>query len=73
MPIFEYRCLECGQRFEELVRSGNANVQCPQCAARRVERLLSVFAAHGSQAGAAGFEPGAACGRCGDPNGPCAM
>jgi putative FmdB family regulatory protein len=30
MPIFEYKCDDCGEKFEKLVRGGD-QVQCPQC------------------------------------------
>jgi putative FmdB family regulatory protein len=46
MPIYEYRCLECGEKFEELVRSMNNHkpeVKCPECGGRKVEKLLSSF------------------------------
>ena len=42
MPLYEYDCLDCGHRFETLVR-GESAVQCPQCASSKVERLLSLF------------------------------
>ncbi len=41
MPIFEYRCAECSRVFERLVRSDAEGVECPDCASRRVEKLLS--------------------------------
>jgi putative FmdB family regulatory protein len=48
MPIYEYVCMECESHFEELVRSTDAGVTCPDCGAERVSRQLSVFAAHGT-------------------------
>jgi putative FmdB family regulatory protein len=47
MPIYEYRCLSCTERFEELVRRPDETVPCPQCGGGEVERLLSVFAGIG--------------------------
>lgn len=45
MPIFEYRCRECGERFERLLpRAQDKLPACPHCASPRVERLLSTFA-----------------------------
>jgi putative FmdB family regulatory protein len=47
MPIYEYRCLSCEERFEELVRRPDDTAPCPQCGGAEVERLLSVFAGVG--------------------------
>jgi putative FmdB family regulatory protein len=47
MPIYEYRCASCSERFEELVRRPEDAVACPECGAAEVERLLSVFAGVG--------------------------
>jgi putative FmdB family regulatory protein len=45
MPIYEYRCRECGSRFEALVRRGdNTVVQCPSCESRDLEQQISLFA-----------------------------
>jgi putative FmdB family regulatory protein len=41
MPLYEYACRSCQHTFEELV-FGNESVECPQCHAHKVERLLSV-------------------------------
>lgn len=58
MPIFEYTCPKCGERFEKLVLSRNqAPPPCPKCGARHVERMLSVFAT----AGASQKSPAAVC------------
>jgi putative FmdB family regulatory protein len=48
MPIFEYRCRECGARFEKIVRSDRDTVICERCAGSKLERLLSVFAVSGT-------------------------
>lgn len=41
MPLYEYACQECEHTFEALVFDGE-RVECPQCHADRLERLLSV-------------------------------
>ena len=43
MPIYEYRCEDCGRRFEELVMNSSQKVVCPDCASDDVERELSLF------------------------------
>lgn len=47
MPLYEYACIECGNRFELLRGAGQADSQtiCDRCSGTRVKRLLSVFAA----------------------------
>ncbi len=52
MPIYEYRCEPCGERFEELVRASDPEVACPGCGGADVQRLLSSFAGIGGAAAA---------------------
>jgi putative FmdB family regulatory protein len=62
MPIYEFICRECGERFEELVRSGKEeDVQCCRCSSRDIQRLLSGFAFK-SDSGNSGA--GSSCGSC---------
>ena len=63
MPIFEYRCRECGEKFEAIVNSANSRTVCKHCGSKKLDQLLSVFAVAGSGASAA-VEPGP-CGACG--------
>jgi putative FmdB family regulatory protein len=48
MPLFEFRCLHGGARFERLVRGPNRDepVVCPHCG-QSAERLFSTFATAG--------------------------
>lgn len=68
MPLYEYRCLDCEQRFERLVRSAASTegVECPSCGSTTVHRLPSTFAARFGGFGGAGLEApssaGASCG-----------
>jgi putative FmdB family regulatory protein len=64
MPIFEYRCRDCGTKFERIVPSAGAAVTCKNCESARVDKLLSVFAVARGAHSAAPFEPGP-CGACG--------
>ena len=41
MPIYEYECRGCGNRFDLLVR-GKETAACPACASQDLERLLSL-------------------------------
>jgi len=74
MPIFEYACLACSQRFESLVLSSHDDPpRCPSCQSEKLEKQLSVFAVN-TGAAASRQAPGS-CGSCGDPRGPgsCSM
>jgi putative FmdB family regulatory protein len=48
MPIFEYKCHECGTRFEKIQAAAVTGVVCARCDSPHVERLLSAFAVGGS-------------------------
>ena len=43
MPIYEYRCHECGKRFELLFLNVHtiSPIQCTHCQSKNVERLIS--------------------------------
>ncbi len=43
MPIYEYACRACGKVFEAFLlrRSDEAEVACPECSTREVERVIS--------------------------------
>ena len=42
MPIYEYRCNDCGKEFEELILGNEENISCPECKSSKVTRLLSL-------------------------------
>jgi len=46
MPVFEYRCEDCGTKFEKLVRGNGDAVRCPSCGEAHVKTELSTFATH---------------------------
>ena len=64
MPLFEFKCRECGTMFEKIVPSSTTKVACKKCSSPKVEKLLSVFAVGGSSHSAASVESGP-CGSCG--------
>jgi putative FmdB family regulatory protein len=41
MPIYEFVCDRCGERFEELVPAGTETVECDACRAPGARRVLS--------------------------------
>lgn len=64
MPIYEYVCLDCGERME-LIRSmkeADSPLQCKKCEGQHTSRMLSLFnASSGGRVVAGG---GGGCGSC---------
>lgn len=48
MPLYEFRCLRCDARFEELV-SASERVACPRCDSAEVDKLMASFAVGSSR------------------------
>ena len=44
MPIYEYECPSCGERFERMVKLGAAIPACPKCESANVRKLVSAAA-----------------------------
>lgn len=51
MPIYEYRCKKCENKFDALQRVGadGKDLNCPRCGEREPERLISVFSSSGTE------------------------
>ncbi len=68
MPIYEYRCNQCGGEFEKYLSSGSTAVACPSCESARVTRRLSLLSVRtkdapaGLPAGSAPMSGGGCCG-----------
>lgn len=45
MPIFDYRCKDCGEEFELLVgnNSGEEEKKCTKCKSTNIDRMYSSF------------------------------
>lgn len=45
MPIYEYRCRECGERFEVSapLEKRDKLAVCPKCHGKKVELVISSF------------------------------
>jgi len=68
MPIFEYRCDDCGNKFEKLVRR-NAEAdgaECPSCGRDHVTTQVSSFTAR-TNGIAKDVLPACASGMCATP------
>jgi putative FmdB family regulatory protein len=72
MPIYEYRCEECGTKFEKLVRRAaeTAEIGCPSCGEKHLTQQFSTFAPRANGAAAARSEAMPACpgGMCRTPD-----
>lgn len=53
MPIYEFRCANCGLRFEKLCSLGEngESLKCPDCGTRRPGRVMSTFSSSGVEGG----------------------
>lgn len=53
MPIYEYQCNECGERFELFVRSSvqRGAPTCPKCGSPKVQKAISLFGVGGADGG----------------------
>lgn len=73
MPIYEYVCLDCGERFELMrsMKDADALTACQQCASEHTSRMLSLFFASSGGRVVAGSGPscagctGGSCATCG--------
>lgn len=53
MPLYEYKCKKCDNKFETLISASKANdpIACPKCGSTETGKLLSTFcASSGSRA-----------------------
>ncbi len=57
MPIYEFECKKCGERFEQLlgINEPTNDLRCPKCQAENPRKVLSVFSS------ASGGSSGASC------------
>lgn len=65
MPLYEYRCPECGSRFEEIrsLRQADEEAECPACGSTAARRQLSSFAT--ASPGRSATSGGSSCGPSG--------
>jgi putative FmdB family regulatory protein len=60
MPLFEFKCNDCGHQFEELTSSTETELPaCPECKQVDTKKLpsLSSFGGLSGQGGASHFQP----------------
>ncbi len=61
MPLYEYRCTQCGECFEirQSIGEDGTNLHCPKCKAGKPTRLISTFSSPGT---GSSFSIGGSCG-----------
>jgi putative FmdB family regulatory protein len=61
MPLYEYQCTQCGERFEvrQSIGEDGSNVCCPKCKAGKPKKLISTFSSPGT---GSSFSIGDSCG-----------
>jgi putative FmdB family regulatory protein len=57
MPLFEYECKKCLERFEALVTS-NHKPKCPTCQGEDLQKLYSSFGVGSGRASGSSFPVG---------------
>jgi len=59
MPIYEYECPSCGERFElrRSINDSDSEIRCPECGAENPRRVFSVFATTSSSGACAPSNP----------------
>jgi putative FmdB family regulatory protein len=47
MPVFEYKCTSCGNKYEiyHPVKENKEDIVCPECKSNKSEKLFSTFSA----------------------------
>ena len=50
MPIYEYQCVHCEQKFEvrQAIGEDGSSMSCPKCHAGDPKKLISLFFSRGS-------------------------
>jgi len=59
MPIYEYECEKCGERFElrRSVSDSDSEIRCPKCETENPQRVFSMFTAGSSSVACAPSNP----------------
>jgi putative FmdB family regulatory protein len=66
MPIYEYFCLDCNQKFESLrpMKDADEPICCDNCHGEHTSRTLTVFNAHSGGRAIAGASSASSCAGC---------
>lgn len=60
MPLYEYKCEKCGEKFETLISLSKINdpVECIKCGSKETTRLFSSFS---TSSGSKSISTGSSC------------
>lgn len=55
MPVYEYQCTKCGEKFEAYrpLMAKDDTVKCPKCGTAKPKRLISSFTSGNTTGGCA--------------------
>ncbi|MGE4357102.1 MAG: zinc ribbon domain-containing protein [Candidatus Omnitrophota bacterium] len=64
MPLYEYECLDCGEKFTLLVRNSEEekSIICQKCKSKNIKKLFSVFSAGREERQSSSSGPSCSCG-----------
>ncbi|MEQ9620112.1 MAG: zinc ribbon domain-containing protein [Deltaproteobacteria bacterium] len=62
MPIFEYTCLDCDEKFETLVLNPKDDISCFSCKSKNIEKQFSPFGIKSESEFLPSGSAGAGCG-----------
>ncbi len=68
MPIYEFKCLKCCEKFEEIVNSKDISICCPKCDSADTEKLVSSFSFKSSGGDIISSSTSKGCGTCAAKN-----
>jgi len=62
MPLYEFKCEECGNTFSEIKKLGDFSAECPNCTSDKTHKLMSSFSSKSaSTSSVPSFSGGGGC------------
>lgn len=68
MPIYEYECKKCNDKFEFLMLRKDEEIKCPKCGSQNATKIFSSFAFTGGDTDHSCSSGGSGCGNCSNHN-----